>query len=454
MKHCLLLATALPSLALAQGLDPTKLRDAALNDTIAYQVVEGLTTEIGPRLGGSNAEALARDWAVARLKALGFANVHIEPFTVNGWARGVETGEIEGPNPRKLALTALGYSGATPAAGLSAEIVMFDGLEALKAAPDGSLKGKIAFVTHRMAATQDGSSYGAFGPIRFAGPGVAAKKGAAAIVIRSAGTDYHRQPHTGVTTFPKGVTPIPAAALSTIDAELIERLLTRGPVRLKLVLTPRMTGIVQSGNVVAEVPGTDPAAGLVLIGGHLDSWDLGQGAIDDGAGVAITTAAAKHILDSGQKPRRTIRLVWFGSEEIGGGRDGDSYQAAHGTEPHAFAAESDFGADRIWQFKIKLPDSAKPVVARIAVLLAPLGIAQGKGEVDGGADVEATIAAGASGIDLRQDGTRYFDLHHTPDDTLDKIDPVQLRQNVAAWTAVLAIVADAPENLTKIIAKN
>ncbi len=454
MKHILILAAALPSLAFAQGLDPAKLRDAALNDAVAFDVVEGLTTEVGPRLAGSPAESLARDWAVKKLTALGFKNVHIEPFAINGWARGIETGEIEGANPRRLALTALGYSGATPATGLSAEIVMFDGLESLKAAADGSLKGKIAFVTHRMAATQDGSSYGAFGPIRFAGPGIAAKKGAAAIVIRSAGTDHHRQPHTGVTNFPKGVTPIPAAALSTIDAELIERLLTRGPVRLRLVLTPRATGIVQSGNVIAEVPGSDPTAGIVLIGGHLDSWDLGQGAIDDGAGVAITTAAAKHILDSGQPPRRTIRLVWFGSEEIGGGREGDPYQKAHGPEVHALAAESDFGADRIWQFNAKLPDAAKPLAVRLAGLLAPLGIAPGKGEVEGGADVEATIAAGAAGIDLRQDGTRYFDLHHTPDDTLDKIDPAQLRQNVAAWTAMLAAVADAPENLIKIIAKN
>lgn len=453
MKTLALLVAALPSLAFAQALNPVALRDAALTDTVAHEIVRDLTTEIGPRLAGSSAEARAREWAVARLKAMGFANVHIEPFMVNGWVRGTETGEIEGANPRKLAITALGNGGATPTEGLSAEIVMFDGLAALKAAPEGSLKGKIAFVTHRMAPAQDGSSYGAFGPIRFTGPAVAAKKGAAAIVIRSVGTDHHRLPHTGVTQFAKDVAPIPAAAVSVPDAELIERLAAKGPVRLKLVLTPRAIGPAPSGNVVAEVPGRDAAAGIVLIGGHLDSWDLGEGAIDDGAGVAITTAAAKRILDAGVKPRRTIRIVWFGSEEIGGAIDGDAYQKAHGKEHNAFAAESDFGADRIWQFNVKLPDGAKDVATRLAAALAPLGIAPGKGVVEGGADVEETIKAGASGIDLRQDGTRYFELHHTPDDTFDKIDLAQLRQNVAAWTTILAIVSDAGEDFGKITPK-
>ncbi|CAM3150054.1 Peptidase M28 domain-containing protein [Sphingomonas antarctica] len=424
-----------------------QLRDGALNDTVAWDLVEGLTSEIGARPAGSVAERHAREWGVAKLKALGFANVHIDEFKIDGWVRGEEAGEIVGPNPQRLALAALGRSGATPAGGITAEIVRFDSLAQLQAAPAGSLKGKIAFVTHRMAPTQDGSSYGAFGPIRFAGPGVAASKGAVAILIRSVGSDHHRMPHTGVTNFAKGVAPIPAAALSVPDAELIERLTTRGPVRIHLTLTPRNAGVLTSGQVVAEIPGSDPAAGVVVIGGHLDSWDLATGAIDDGAGVAITTAAAKHILDSGIKPRRTIRVVWFGSEEIGGGRDGDGYQQSHGADNNVFAAESDFGADRVWQFNTKLPPAAAGIKARLAEALAPLGIAAGPGEAHGGSDVEATIAKGAWVVDLRQDGTRYFDTHHSADDTLDRIDPVQLRQNVAAWTAMLAVVANAPEAL-------
>ena len=448
MKNLILLAAALPSLALAAP-DPAKLRDAALNDTLAYEIVEGLTTEVGQRLAGTEAEGRARDWAVVKLKALGFKNVRIEPYDMPVWVRGVETAEIVSPFPQKLVLAALGNSGATPDGGLTAPVVYFETFDALKAAKPADVRGKIVFVDHRMTRTQDGSSYGVFGAARRQGPSVASKLGAAAIVIRSIGTDSSRAPHTGVQSWAEGATPIPAAALSVSDAENLSRMLARGKtVTMKLVLTPRQTGMHPSGNVIAEVPGTDPDAGLVLIGGHLDSWDLGTGALDDGAGVAITTAAAKRILDSGEKPRRTIRLVWFGAEEVGT-FGAIAYVKAHGSERHALAAESDFGADRVWRFDVKLPEGAKPVAERLRIALAPLGIAPSRTVAGGGADVAAIIAAGASGIDLQQDGTRYFDLHHTPEDTLDKIDPVQLRQNVAAWTAMLAIVANAPEELTK-----
>jgi carboxypeptidase Q len=194
------------------------------------------------------------------------------------------------------------------------------------------------------------------------------------------------------------------------------------------------------------VPGRDPAAGIVLIGGHLDSWDLGTGAIDDGAGVAITAAAAKVILNMPKKPRRTIRVVWWGAEEVGG-NGGDDYFKRHKAEPHALAAESDFGADRVWRVDMKLPESAKPLGDRIAAALAPLGITRGKDPATGGADVSDLIASGVAGIDLQQDGTRYFDWHHTPEDTFDKIDPVQLQQNVDAWSIMLNLVANAPEDI-------
>jgi Zn-dependent M28 family amino/carboxypeptidase len=449
-RHILLAAVAalaLPFPALAQTPpDVAALRNAALKDDTAWDITEGLTTEVGPRLAGTEAEARARAWAVKKLTALGFHNVRIEPFQMATWVRGIETAEIVSPFPQKLHLTALGNSGATPAKGIEAEIVYFPTFTDLEAAPDGSLKGKIAFVSNAMHATQDGSSYGAFGQSRRTGPNVAARKGASAIVIRSIGTDYHRNPHTGGTTFEKGVTPIPAAALSLSDAEQLERILKRGqPVRIKLVLTPRQIGMTESGNVIAEVPGSDPEAGIVLVGGHLDSWDLGTGAIDDATGVAITAAAAKRILDAGQ-PRRTIRIVWFGAEEVGV-FGGDAYFKAHGTERHALAAESDFGADRIWKIDMKLPESARPIADRLAAALAPLGIARGGNSANGGADVGPVIRAGSAAIDLQQSGLRYFDYHHTQDDTLDKVDPDQLRQNVAAWTAMLAIVANAPETI-------
>jgi len=437
---------ALPATAFAQGMDPGALRDAALKDDLAYEITEGLTTEVGPRLAGTEAEARARAWSLKKLTALGFKNVRNEPFQMKTWVRGAETLEVLAPFPQPLHLTALGNSGATSAKGLEAEIVYFADLAALNAAPDGSLKGKIAFVSHGMTRTQDGSQYGAFGAARRSGPTVAARKGAAAILIRSIGTDYHRNPHTGVTNFADGVTPIPAAALSLPDAEQLERIVKRGqPVKVKLTLTPRQIGTTESGNVIAEVPGSDPTAGMVVVACHLDSWDLGTGAFDDATGCGIVAAAAKRIMDAGT-PRRTIRILWAGAEEVGvfGGK---AYFDAHKDENHVLAAESDFGADRIWRVDFKLPDSAKAVGDRVATALAPLGISRGRERAGGGADVAALVASGVAGIDLQQDGSRYFDLHHTPDDTLDKVDPVQLRQNVAAWTAMLAVVANAPEEI-------
>ena len=437
---------ALPFLVAAAPHDAAKLRDAALNDSVAWDIVEDLTTEIGPRLAGTEAEARARSWAVARLKAVGFANVRIEEFDMPVWVRGEERAEIVGVNPQPLALTALGNSGATPPQGIEAEIVAFDSVAALTAATPERVRGKIVFVTHRMAKTQDGSSYGYFGTARRLGPSLASQRGAAAIVIRSIGTDNHRFPHTGVQQWSEGAQPIAAAALSNPDADQLERLLKRGkPVRMRLVLTPRQTGVGKSGNVIAEVPGTDRQAGIVLIGGHLDSWDLGTGAIDDGAGVAITAAAAKRVMDAG-KPKRTIRLVWFGAEEVGV-RGGDAYRSRHSGEPHALASESDFGADRIWRVDFALPPAAKAVADRVEAALAPLGIARSSVQARGGPDVGALVASGVPAVTLQQDGTDYFDLHHTHDDTLDKIDRKKLAENVAAWTAMLAVIANAPEPL-------
>jgi Zn-dependent M28 family amino/carboxypeptidase len=437
----LLISTAFTPLLAAPTLE--EVRSTALNsDEIAYDIVEGLTTEIGPRQGGTEAEARARTWSVAKLKSLGFDNVRIEEYQMPTWVRGEETAEIIAPFTHKLAVTALGNSGSTGDKGLEGEIVYFPTLDDLRAAPDGSLKGKIAFVSHSMMRTQDGSSYGAFGPARFVGPNIASKKGAAAIVIRSAGTDYHRNPHTGNTNFDAGVTPIPAGALSIPDAENLERMLKRGkPVTMKLKLTPKNVGMQVSGNVLAEVKGSNPKLPIIVIACHLDSWDLGTGAIDDAAGCGIIAAAAKHLKTLGQ-PKRTVRLLWAGAEEVGiwGGKD---YGSKHAAEPHALAMESDFGAGKVWAVDFTLPDSASEQKAKIIAALAPLGVVPRKTPAGGGADVGAIIAAQKLGIiDLQQDGTKYFDLHHTPDDTLDKIDKAEMRQNVAAWVATLAVVAN------------
>ncbi|MEP3224533.1 MAG: M28 family peptidase [Parasphingorhabdus sp.] len=451
-----LLGTAISTLifstsAFAETQDVREIQAKALEDNLAFEITEGLTTEIGPRQGGTEAETRARQWAVNKLTDLGFGKVRIEQFMMPTWVRGEETAEIIAPFPQKLAITALGNSGSTGANGLEAEVVFFPTVAALAAVPDGSLNGKIAFVSHQMRRSQDGSSYGAFGAVRFFGPNIAAQKGASAMVIRSVGTDYRRNPHTGNTNFSDRVAPIPAAALSIPDAENLRRMIERSeePVKMKLVLTPQNIGQQESGNVIAEVAGTDPSLSMVLIACHLDSWDLGTGAIDDGAGCGIITAAAKLIMESEIKPKRTIRLLWAGAEEVGvwGGKD---YAVVHKDTPHALAMESDFGADRVWRVEFNLPESAKETQDKIISSLGPLGIGHNPSIVaGGGADVRPIIGAqNLAIIDLQQDGTRYFDLHHTPDDTLDKIDPKQLRQNVAAWTTVLSIIANSEIDFT------
>ncbi|MCZ8323916.1 MAG: M28 family peptidase [Sphingomonadaceae bacterium] len=409
---------------------------------VAWDITEGLTTEIGQRLAGTEREAAARDWAVARLKALGFQNIRIEPFTFDGWVRGAESATLTAPYPHKLAVAALGYSAPTPAGGITAPLVYFPTLDALKAAPEGALKGKIAFIDHAMRAAQDGSGYGPFGAARRQGPSIAAAKGALGVVIRSIGTDWQRNPHTGATSWAKAATPIPAGAVSNPDADLIVRIAKRGkPMTLALQLEGKPVPQMPSGNVVAELPGRDPSLPPILVACHLDSWDLGTGAFDDAAGCGIVTEAAL-AAQKGTKPLRTIRVLWAGAEEVGV-FGGAAYAVAHKDTPHALAMEADFGADKVWRVQFNFAPGNADLGDRIAASLAPLGIVRASGKASGGADVGAIIAAQKLAvIDLDQDGTRYFDLHHTPDDTLDKIDPAQLAQAVEAWRRVLAIVAN------------
>jgi len=436
---------------------PSAVELAQRGDDLAWSITEGLTTEIGPRQAGTEAEAAARRWALAKLTALGFQNVREENYNMPTWVRGEETASLTGPfHPQRLAIAALGNSASTGAKGIEGDIAYFASYDALVAAPDHFVQGKIVFIDHQMEPTQDGSGYGYYGRGRFSGPNVAAKKGATAIVIRSIGTDDHRNPHTGVTNFEDGVKPIPAGAISNPDADLLVRQWQRAQkirakevplgyvaaaLRMKLLLTPRSLGQQVSGNVIAEVAGSDRTASPVIIACHLDSWDLGTGAIDDASGCGIITAAAKHVMTAGQ-PRRTIRILWAGAEEVGvfGGK---AYFDAHGKEKHAVALESDFGADRVWRIDFKLPDSAKALSDRIAAAVMPFGVVRGRQPANGGADIGALVQAGVPAVDLAQDGTRYFDIHHTPDDTLDKVDPAQLRQNVVVWTAVLAILANS-----------
>ncbi|MEZ5569257.1 MAG: M28 family peptidase [Halioglobus sp.] len=323
----LLLASASVAAPAGSSLSPDhvlragQLMQQAMRENVAYAVTRSLTTEVGPRLAGTRAEARARDWAVRELRALGFANVRVEPFQVPLWQRGIERASIVAPFPQPLVVTALGGSIATPAQGVQAEIAAFESLEALQAAPDSSLGGRIAFVDEVMARSRDGSGYGlAVGKRRHAAYS-AARAGASAVLIRSVGTSNDRFAHTGQMRgiAEPGEQGVPAAALSAPDADQLRRVLALGePVEVQLVLTPQTVPPSVSGNVIAEIVGRDAPEEIVLVSAHLDSWDLGTGAVDDAAGVGIVVGAAKLLLEHLQQPpRRTVRIVLFGSEEVG-----------------------------------------------------------------------------------------------------------------------------------------
>src|SRR5207342_1141817 len=293
------------------------------------------------------------------------------------WRRGHEIAEVLAPFPQKLLITALGGSVGTGDKPLDAEVVEFANFDALKAAPDGGLAGKIAYVSNRMERFKDGHGYGPAVAVRHDGASEAAKKGALALLIRSIGTDHDRLPHTGMMQYADGVAKIPAAALSNPDADLLSNMLKRDqPVTVRLDIDAGFTGKTSTGyNVIGEILGRVKPQEVVVIGGHLDSWDLGTGAIDDGAGVAITMAAGAMIGKLTLPPRRTIRVIAFCNEEQGiyGGK---AYAAAHAKQVDAqqLGAESDFGAGRVYAFRAGTSPQAAPVIAQIGQVLAPLGI--------------------------------------------------------------------------------
>lgn len=439
---------ALASPTLAQPGVPAALETFATRalegDTIAYDFTEGLTTEVGPRQAGTPDEARGRAWAMAWLTANGFANVAEEPFEMDTWVPGdIARARVTGPFAQDLAVLPLGDSAATPRGGIEAEVVFFPSFEDLRAAPEGSLKGKIAYISHQMRPAQDGSHYGFAGPVRWVGPGMAASKGAVAAVIKSVGTDHHRNPHTGSTDFAEGVKPIPAGALSLPDADNLERMFARAggrPITLRLEMNPRQLGKTMSGNVVGEIVGRNPTLPPVLLACHLDSWWNSPGAMDDAVGCGIIAAAAKNAAGAGQ-PLRTIRVLFAGAEETGLWGSA-AYSKAHINEPIAVGLESDFGGDRIWRFQSNFRESNPDLHARLASAVARFGVANSALVATGGADLNIVRDQKGALINLQQDGTRYFDLHHTPDDTLDKVDMAQLRQNVAVWTTVVGILAN------------
>ena len=423
-----------------------EVRTSALNSDLSYKLLESLTTEVGPRLPGTKNDKKAVAWAKAKFNELGFDKVWLEEATFPEWRRYSESGKILTPSEQPLHLTALGNSISTPKDGITAPVVLFETLDELKAAPANSLKGKIAYINYRMNRDIDGNGYGPAVKARGTGAIEASKKGAVAYMMRSVSTGHHRFAHTGGSYYKEGVTKIPNVTIANPDADQIARLVALNKdVSVNINVQTESLGEGTGYNVIGQFNGTENPEQYVLIGGHLDSWDLGTGALDDGAGVALTMAAAKHISDV-KRPKRSIRVVLFAAEELGlwGAK---AYFAEHKNELSNIvaAAESDFGADVVYAFESNVSAESLPVVRAIAKELAPLNIEYiGKNQANGGPDLIPLKAATSAPIfELAQDGTDYFDYHHTADDTLDKITPAKLRQNTAAYAVFALMAADA-----------
>ena len=430
-----------------------ELRDAALSDDVAYELVESLTMEVGPRLAGSAADEAAVAWAARKLTELGFSNVRTEPVDIPRWDRGTIDVSMTRPFDQPLVATSLGGSPGTPQTGIEAPVVRVSSLQELLALTPDDLAGRIAYVDHVMERHRTGSGYGVSSAIRACAHGAAAARGALATVIRSAGTSQHRFAHTGSMLIGGEPPSIPGIALSNADADMLTHAVGTGAeVSVRLYSTARDLPPGKTANVIGEVPGKGRLADeIVILAAHLDSWDLGTGAIDDATGIGIVVAAAKLIMDSGNAPRRTVRVVLYGAEEIGiyGGRQ-YAERHADSIERHVVGLEADFGPGRVWQFSSRVAEDRLGVVDELFTLLEPLGIERGDNEGSGGADITPLLRQGMPVFDLAQDGTKYFDYHHTADDTLDKVDRDDLNQNVAAYVTVAYAAANIEQDFGRL----
>lgn len=427
------------------------IRDNAMQSPLAFDILTSLTTEVGPRLPGTANDKLAVKWAQDKFASLGFDKVWLEPANFPEWRRYSESGSILTPSLQPLHLTALGNSISTPKDGITAQVIKFETLEELIAAPDDIAKDKIVYINYRMNRDIDGNGYGPAVQARNSGAVEAAKKGAIGYMMRSVSTSHHRFAHTGGSHYKDGVTKIPTVAIANPDADQVARLIDLAKtVSVNINVQAESLGQGSGFNVIGQFNGTDSPEQYVLIGGHLDSWDLGTGALDDGAGVALSMAAAKFVSDV-KRPKRSVRVVLFAAEELGlwGAKD---YAAAHKADLNNIvaAAESDFGADVVYAFESNVSAQSLPIVREIAKQLAPLNIEYiGKNKAGGGPDLIPLKGAGSIPVfDLHQDGTDYFDYHHTADDTLDKVDPAKLQQNAAAYAIFAFMAADAPFAIT------
>ena len=429
------------------------LRERALIDNLSVDILESLTTEVGPRRIGTDGDRRAIAWARAKFKELGFDRVWIEEVDLDhGWIRGEARAEIVSPYPHNIVLTALGYSVGTNG-DLVGDLVEFATFEDLEAVPEGdSLDGKIAFISYSMNdyVPEPGASrmaaYGEGTKARGRGHVTAAKRGAEAIVIRSVGTDNHRYAHTGSGNgYVDGVRKIPAAAMSPPDAVLLQNMLKRGkPVTMKMNLTSEITGPTKGANIIGEITGRQDPGHYLVLGAHVDSWDEGTGALDDGAGVASMMAAAAFIGQMEQRPKRSIRVLLFAGEEIGF-YGVNAYMEKHKNElhEHLLGAEVDSGGGRIHTLISGVGEQSLPVVREMYKLIAPLGIAwSDANDSKGSSDMSVLGRAGMPALSFMQNSNNYMKYHHTPNDTLDKIIPEDMRYLTAGYTTMFYLPSE------------
>src|SRR5438477_8810467 len=449
--------TATPIVFSAQTLaDLKQLRQTALNSDYAYKQVAHLANNIGPRLSGSAQAAKAVEYVANELKAIG-CEVQLEKVMVPHWVRGEETaalvqfpGQAENTT-QKVVLTALGASVATPPEGLMSEVVAVRNFEELKSLSREKVGGKIVLFNYpfdkQMAAEgRAGEAYGEAVVYRSDGPSAAARQGAVACLIRSVGGADYRLPHAGQTNYANDAPKIPAGAVTAEDADLIVDLVRQGPVRMKLVLTPQQLADVESYNVIGDIKGSEHPEQVVIVSGHLDSWDLGTGAIDDGAGVAVSMEAANLIQKLHLKPKRTIRVIAWMNEE-NGLAGSKQYWKDHEKEwsNHFAAMETDGGAGHPIGINIKGKFEIKKLLAPVLAVLQESGAGGTNFAEHVGADIEPMEKADVPAFSPIQDSRFYFNYHHTAADTLDKIVPKELAEN----SAVVAVVTYALAKLEK-----
>jgi len=434
-----------------------QLRDAALADDYAFQQLRHLSNNIGPRLSGSAQAAQAVAYVAGETRALG-ATVSLEKTQVPHWVRGEEKGDLvawPGMTPattQKIVLTALGGSVATPPAGIAAQVLVVRSFDAFKDLPANAAKGKIVLFNHPFdkelaAQGMGGEAYGQAVSYRGAGPSLAASVGAVAVLVRSVGGADYRLAHTGTTSYDPALPKIPAAAVSAEDADLIADLATQGPVLMHLTLTPQTLPRAESFNVIADWPGTTHPEKIVIVSGHLDSWDLGTGAIDDGAGIAVAMQALHLMQKLGVHTARTIRFVAWMAEETGS-EGAATYAADHASEvaDHVGALESDLGCDHPTGVTFAGSPALSDWLRPVARALEPIGAAVLLPGPEAGEDIAAIVSKGVPGFMPTQDSRYYFNYHHTAADTLDKVNPRHLAENAAVMAVMAYALAasDAP----------